>query len=160
MKPRTLQHEIKKKHPFDSPEQEALLNLLRTSDRFSFQLERLFRAHGLTSPQYNILRILRGEGDRLPCLEIASRMVAMVPAITALIDRLTEVKLVVRERSEEDRRVIYIGLTEKGRKALAELDGPVADLHHRLLGHLPSSELRELSRLLTKARASLLEAKG
>ena len=157
MKPSTLQAEIKKKQPFESPAQEALLNLLRTSDRFAFQLERLFRSHGLTSPQYNILRILRGEGKRLPCLEVASRMVAMVPAITALIDRLDEAQLVSRERSAEDRRVIFIAITDKGLKALAKLDQPVTDLHQRLLGHLSSAELKQMSHLLTKARASVAE---
>ena len=77
-----LQREIKKRHPFESPEQEAMLNLVRTNDRFQFRFARLFREYGLTPSQYNVLRILRGEGKPLPCLEIADRMIAAVPAIT------------------------------------------------------------------------------
>ena len=61
-----LQREIKKRRPFESLEQEAMLNLLRTNDRFQFRFARLFREHGLTSSQYNVLRILRGEGSRSP----------------------------------------------------------------------------------------------
>ena len=74
-----LQREIKKKRPFESTEQEAVLNLLRTCDCVQFRFARLFREFGLTSSQYNVLRILRGEGKPLPVLEVAERMVTAVP---------------------------------------------------------------------------------
>ncbi len=99
-----LQAEIKKRHAFESAEQEALLNLLRTSDRFQTSMTRLFRKYGLTPSQYNVLRILRGEGKPLPCLEIADRLIAEVPGITGLLDRLEAAGLIRRERSKEDRR--------------------------------------------------------
>src|ERR1700726_3210109 len=99
-----LQHELKKKRPFESPEQEAALSVLRTSDQLQIRFARLFREHGLTPSQYNILRILRGEGKPLPILEIASRTITIVPGITGLIDRLEKVGLVKRERCSEDRR--------------------------------------------------------
>ena len=83
-----LQQELKKKQPFESLEQEAILNILRTSDIFHNQFGRLFRGYGLTPSQYNVLRILRGEGKPMPSLEIADRMVQVVPAITGLIDQL------------------------------------------------------------------------
>lgn len=153
-----LQREIKKRRPFESPEEEAMLNLVRTNDRFQLRFARFFREHGITSSQYNVLRILRGEGKPLPCLEVADRMIAPVPAITGLIDRLEGMGLVTRERSEEDRRVVYIDLMPKGLKLLAELDGPVLALNQTLLGHLTAPELRELSRLLEKARQSIGDA--
>src|SRR2546428_12986465 len=82
-----LQHELKKKRPFESPEEEATLNIVRTSDQLQIRFGRLLREHGLTSPtQYNILRILRGEGKPLPILEIASRTITVVPGITGLVD--------------------------------------------------------------------------
>ena len=150
-----LQHELKKKRPFESPEQEAMLNLVRTNDRFQFRFARLFREYGLTSSQYNVLRILRGEGKPLPILEIADRMIAAVPGITGLIDRLEVMGFVSRERSNEDRRVIFVAVTEKGLEILARLDGPLIDLHKALIGHLTRHELNELVRLLEKARQSL-----
>ena len=58
-----LQHELKKKRPFESPEQEAALSVVRTSDQLQIRFARLFREYGLTPSQYNILRILRGEGQ-------------------------------------------------------------------------------------------------
>jgi len=155
MATKLLQRELKKKQPFDSPEQEAVLNIVRTSDRFQNRFLRLFREYGLTPSQYNVLRILRGEGKPLPCLEIAGRMIQVVPAITGLLDRLEHQGLVERERCTEDRRVVYVALTEKARGMLSELDEPVMALHRQLVGHLTRAELVELSRLLEKARQSV-----
>ena len=149
-----LQLELKKKRPFESAEQEAVLNILRTDDQFQNRFGRLFREYGLTPSQYNILRILRGEGKPLPCLEIGERMIQLVPAMTGLIDRLEKQELVTRERCIEDRRVIYIQITKKALKLLKKMDTPVMDLHQQLIGHLSRSEQRELSRLLEKARLS------
>jgi DNA-binding MarR family transcriptional regulator len=156
--PAKLQHELKKKRPFDSPEQEAALNLLRTSDQVQIRLARLFREHGLTASQYNVLRILRGAGEPLPILEIASRTIAVVPGITGLIDRLEQAELVRRVRCPEDRRVIYVELTAKGAAALASLDEPLGDLHRTLMGHLSQAELRSLIALLEKVRERLADA--
>jgi len=150
-----LQQELKKKRPFDSPEQEAALNIVRTSDRLHLRFARLFREHGLTPSQYNVLRILRGEGKPLPILEIAERTVTVVPGITGLIDRLEHAGCVNRIRCETDRRVIYVALTDKGAKILAGLDQPLLELHKALLGHLAPGELKELNRLLEKVREGL-----
>jgi DNA-binding MarR family transcriptional regulator len=155
-----LQHELKKKHPFASAEEEALLNLFRTADRVQIEAERLFREHGLTNSQYNVLRILRGEGRPLPVLEIAARTITVVPGITGLIDRLERAGLVRRERCDSDRRVIFVAVTEEGLKSLAALDGPMAALHRKLLGHLSPGELKELVRLLEKVRGPLAVAAG
>ena len=153
-----LQHELKKKRPFESPEEEALLSVVRTSDQLQIRSARLLREYGLTSPtQYNILRILRGEGKPLPILEIASRTITVVPGITGLIDRLERAGFVNRLRCEKDRRVIYVALTDQGMTTLAALDEPLVAQHHELVGHLSKGELKELIRLLEKIREPLAE---
>ncbi len=153
-----LQHELKKKQPFEVAEQAAALGLVRTNDQLQIHFSRLFRQFGLTPSQYNVLRILRGEGAPLPILEIADRTVTVVPGITGLIDRLEAAGLVKRARCDEDRRVVYVALTSKASKLLAKLDQPVVDLHKRLMGHLSRSELNELTRLLDKVRSGLPES--
>src|SRR5215471_10539000 len=151
-----LQHELKKKRPFESLEEEAALSIVRTSDQLQIRFARLLRQYGLTSPtQYNILRILRGEGKPLPILEIASRTITVVPGITGLIDRLERAGFVHRLRCEKDRRVIYVGLTDRATETLAALDEPVSAMHRKLLGHLSRAELQELTRLLEKVREPL-----
>src|SRR3954451_15407804 len=148
-----LQHELHKKNPFDAPEQEVALNLARTADQLQHEFARLFKERGLTEPQYNVLRILRGSETELPCLTIAARMISQVPDITRLVDRLEGAKLVERRRTEADRRVVLVRITDAGLKVLADLDGPVLELHRRQLGHLSDEEMAELSRLLVKARS-------
>ncbi len=149
-----LQDELKKRQPFASAEQEAVLNLFRTSDRLHHRFAQLFREFGLTPSQYNILRILRGEGAPLPCLEIAQRTITVVPGITGLIDRLENVDppLVCRQRSELDRRVVNVSITQAGLDVLARLDEPLMELHRQVMAHFSPRELAELIRLLEKAR--------
>src|SRR5690348_1626218 len=140
-----LQSELKKKRPFEQAEEEAILNLLRTVDVVSLPFERLFAEHGISGPQYNVLRILRGHGPKgLPCTEIGEQMVSRMPDMTRLVDRLERAGLVRRSRTEEDRRVVLICLTAKGLDLIAGLDGPVRRLHKETLGHLTREELKEL----------------
>src|SRR4051812_29775467 len=147
-----LQHEIQKRNPFDAPEQEVALNLARTADHLHNEFARLFKQRGLTEPQYNVLRILRGAAAELPCLEVAGRMISHLPDITRLVDRLEAAGLVGRRRSDEDRRLVLVGITEQGLKVLGDLDVPVLELHRKQLGHLTADEMAELNRLLVKAR--------
>jgi DNA-binding MarR family transcriptional regulator len=151
----TLEREIKKKRPFELPEQEAMLNVLRTADQLQIRFARLFRRFGLTPQQYNVLRILRGEGRPLPILEIAARMITIVPGITGLVDRLEMAGLVERQRCEHDRRVIYVAITPHALSMLAKIDQPLLDLHKQTLGHMSDDELTALTRLLEKARQSV-----
>jgi MarR family 2-MHQ and catechol resistance regulon transcriptional repressor len=147
-----LRREIGKKRPFGTLEEEAMLNLFRTSDQVQIRFTRLFREYGLTSSQYNVLRILRGEGKPLPILEVAGRTVTVVPGITGLVDRLEQAGWVRRERCPDDRRVIFVAITESARGLLARLDGPVRELQKGLFSHMSKAELETLSRLLEKAR--------
>lgn len=148
-----LQKELKKRGGFESPQQEAALNILRTSDLIENRLGRLFREYGLTPSQYNVLRILRGEGKPLPSLEIAERMIQVVPAITGLIDRLEKQELVKRRRCTEDRRVVYVEITSRALRILGKIDEPLNALHQALMQGLTLKELNTLNRLLEKSRA-------
>jgi DNA-binding MarR family transcriptional regulator len=150
-----LQHELKKKRPFEVASQAAALGLVRTNDQLQIHFARLFRQYGLTPSQYNVLRILRGEGAPLPILEIAERTVTVVPGITGLIDRLEAAGFVSRERSSEDRRVVYVALTDKAAKLLAKIDRPLVEMHERVMRHLTKTEINDLMRLLDKVRAGL-----
>jgi DNA-binding MarR family transcriptional regulator len=151
--PQSLQHEIGKRHPFEQPEAEAFLNVLRSASLLVGPFEQLFKAHDLTSAMYNALRILRGAGEQgKMCHEIGRELVSRVPDVTRLLDRLEKAGLAERTRCSEDRRVIYVRITSKGLEQLSRLDAPVAELHREQMGHMTRKELAELSRLLVKAR--------
>src|SRR4051794_11825481 len=119
-----LQDEVRKKQPFASLEQEAALNLARTNDQVTIRFDRLFRDFGLTPSQYNVLRILRGEGRPMPILKTAQRPGRGVPGIPGLIDRREGAGFACRRRCTEDRRVIFVSITETGLEILARLDQP------------------------------------
>lgn len=153
-----LQHELGKRKPFESAEQEAFLNVVRTSSVLGAAFQRLFREYKLSESTYNALRILRGVKDDpstkgvRSCTQIGDHLVARVPDVTRLIDRLEQLGLAERVRCEQDRRVVYVRITRKGSDVLTALDEPVRELHHAQLGHMSRAELAELSRLLVKAR--------
>ena len=149
-----LAAEIKQTKPFGSLEEEAILNLHRTSSiLLQVEMEAL-KPHGLSLTQYNALRILRGAGPGgLACQEIAGRMIARDPDITRLLDRLEKRKLIGRVRSSEDRRVVVTRITEAGLKLLASLDGELRQLPKKVLGHLGEKQLRALVDLLEEARS-------
>jgi DNA-binding MarR family transcriptional regulator len=148
-----LKDEIKQKTPFLNLEEEALLNLVRTSDFLQRAFQHKTRAWGLTSTQYNVLRILRGaRPDGLQCAAIGARMVTAEPDVTRLIARLKALKLVRQHRDQKDRRVVWTQITDAGLKLLREMDPLIRKLPANLLGHLSRAELTEMIRLFELAR--------
>jgi DNA-binding MarR family transcriptional regulator len=147
----TLHEDIKRSGPFESAQEEAALNLARAASVLAREMTELFREHGLSEPQYNVLRILRGAGhEGRTCGEIAERMITRDPDVTRLLDRLEKAGLVERERSAADRRVVITRLTAEGRRLTDALDAPVAERTQRRLAGLSDAELRRLSALLVR----------
>lgn len=147
----TLKHSKGAKVPVI--EQQVFINLVKTESEKMFELASLLKAYGLSEPQYNVLRILRGAGkEGLPCGQISGRMLTHLPDITRLVDRLERQGYVSRVRPDEDRRVILIQITARALKLLASLDEPVIQLHKRQFSRLTKTQLRELDALLVKAR--------
>jgi DNA-binding MarR family transcriptional regulator len=148
-----LRTEIKQRKPFSSLEQEALLNIERTAAVLGHAFAEALRPYGITDTQYNVLRILRGAGKEGLCRnEVRDRMIAQVPDVTRLLDRLEHAGFVERERSTADRRQVATRITAQGLALLEELDGPVLATHKRHLGHLSEQQLATLVELLTLAR--------
>ena len=139
---------------FDSPQQEAFLNLWRTYDRLRMLEDDLFARHGLTAQQYNAMRLLRAaHPDSLATLTLASRLVSRAPDITRLLDRLEERSLVRRERPDDNRRTVRVAITAEGLALLERLTGQIRDCHNRQLGHLSENDLSKFIDLLRRARA-------
>lgn len=153
---RSLQDQLKQKIPFDLPEEEVALNIQRTYSAFAGPSLRFFKQYNLSPPLYNILRILRGAGrGGLSCSQIGERLVARVPDVTRLLDRLEQNGWAIRRRSSEDRRLVTITITPKGRKLVDKLDKPTSEQLQKLFGHLTKKEMTDLNRLLVKARQRL-----
>jgi DNA-binding MarR family transcriptional regulator len=128
------------------------LELLRTTDQLSRGLVPLLKAERLSPTQYNVLRILRGAPEGLPCGEIGQRMITRDPDITRLLDRLEKRGLIVRWRDVKDRRMVLARITPEGLKMLDRLDEPIQQEHRKQLGHLGRERLKALCELLRAAR--------
>lgn len=137
---------------FGGAEEDAYVSLLVTGDVLSRKVEKLLKTAHVSITQYNVLRILRGSPQGLPCREIASRMITRDPDITRLLDRLEKQGLVSRSRETKDRRMVLTRVTAKGLHLLAELDAPVMETHRTQLGHLGRERLGLLLELLEAAR--------
>ena len=149
-----IQQEIKQTRPFHSKAEEAAIALMRTADMVRRGVAAIVEPYGITTQQYNVLRILRGAGEKgLPTLEVAERMIEQTPGITRLIDRLERKRLVIRERCATDRRQVFCRITLNGLELLAKLDGPILEIDG--WAALPAREIAQLITLLDKARKGL-----
>lgn len=152
----SLRSEIKQSKPFSSLEQEAHLNIERTAAVLGHAFAEALKRYGITPTQYNALRILRGAGkDGLCRNEVRDRLIAQVPDVTRLLDRLEEMHLIERERSSADRRLVTTRITPAGQSLLRDLDGPIAGVHKQHLGHMTDKQLHMLNELLTLAREAI-----
>jgi DNA-binding MarR family transcriptional regulator len=141
-----------KPKPGSCPEEVTFLEMLRTTEALTHHFGQVMKNEELTSAQYNVLRILRGAPEGLPCGEIGNRMVTRDSDITRLLDRLEKRALISRCRESKDRRTVSTRITQKGLELLAQLDEPIRSAHRKLLGHLGIERLNVLADLLRLAR--------
>lgn len=134
------------------PEREVMLNLARTFSVLSQPFEVLFKGHGITPVQYNALRILRGHGKPVSVYQIGEQMVTRQSDLPRLVDRLVSLGFAEKSRCENDRRVMWVTLTSKGKALLKRMDEPLDTLHREQMKHLSKQQLKQLSELLCLAR--------
>lgn len=153
---RTLQEETGENFTFDSPTQEAVLSLFRTSSLIEAALNRVFRPFGLSGATYNILRVVERSGKTGRCCgDIGRGLITAVPDVTRLVDRLEKLQYVIRERSPEDRRMVHVVITDSGKKVIRELRPQLAAAQDELLGDVSASDLKQLTKLLGRVREAL-----
>ncbi|MGO9939666.1 MAG: MarR family transcriptional regulator [Terracidiphilus sp.] len=157
----SLKREIAQERPFSSAEEETLLNVLRTADCLQRAFQRISREWGVTSTQYNVLRILRGaQPQGLTCSAIGGRMITAEPDITRLLARLKALKLIRQQRDRHDRRVVWTQISAAGLEVLRQMDPVIQNEPKKLLGHLDENQLAELTRLLELARKPCVDAQN
>lgn len=153
----TIDREIHQTKPFRSLQEQVVLNLMRTTRAVEESwIQYLKRTEGISTSQYNILRILRGTRPKaVKISQIAERMVNRDPDVTRLVDRLIKQGLVRRERDDQDRRVVLVEITAAGLALLARLDGPVHEYIAAAMAGLRPQQLRTLDLLLNEVRAGI-----
>ncbi len=149
----TLEEELKNSTPIP-PRTRAVLNVLFTASWLDCQMNRDMRKYGLTSPQYNILRILKGSRpDGLSVLDIKSRMIDRSSNVSRLVEKLREQGLVVRTPSSADRRMVVVTITDSGLELLDKIQKEVMSNEEGFPGtNLSEEEMQQLSVLLDRLR--------
>jgi DNA-binding MarR family transcriptional regulator len=147
-----LEHELKHTKPME-PLQRALLNVLFTASWLDCSINRMLRPYGLTNPQYNILRILRGSHPTgLSVLDIKSRMIDRSSNVSRLVEKLRERGLVERIVHTDDRRMVIVTISEMGGKMLHDIEASGMFEHEVPGKSLSPKEAEQLAHLLDKFR--------
>lgn len=120
--------DIKQSKDFKNPYEKLLVNVLYTSSWLLDQQSKVFKDHGITSPQYNVLRILRGQYPE-PCTvnTIIDRMLDKMSNASRIVDRLELKGLVARSVCASDRRAKDVAITEKGLLVLDQVDDDLSN---------------------------------
>lgn len=150
----SIEAEIRQSTPL-SAESAALLSVLRTAAVLDHQIGEALKPHGITHSQYNVLRILAGSAPTGLCgREVGERMVAQVPDIPRLLERLEAMGLIRRERSAEDRRHVTAHITDEGRRLLEEATPALKQIQEARMGRLTREQLEQITALLAEVRGS------
>lgn len=127
----------------------ASINISYTAHWLHNLSDKKFKQYGISTEQYNILRILRGAKKAITVSDVKDRMIKKSPNTTRLMDKLCDKNLIERTRCESDRRVVYAKITKIGLDLLEQI--PI-DNEQEVLGNITLKEAKELNRILDKIR--------
>jgi len=146
-----IEQVIKQRRPFRNAWQKSIINLIYTSNWVTDRIKQLLKPYGITLQQYNVLRILRGAGEPISTSVIRERLLDKMADTSRMVDRLYQKGLVDRRVCPNDKRLVDISLSDKGRELVEELEHINAKLDS-ITGNLSEEEAHLLSELLDKIR--------
>ena len=143
-----------KQTKFKSEYSKAIINIIYTNSWLHQKHLEVFKKHGLTTPQFNILRILRGQYPNPSTVNLLiDRMLDKSSNASRIVDRLEQKGLVVRKQCANDRRAVDVFISDTGMKLLSELDVEMSKLEEHT-NNLSEEESSTLNFLLDKLRRS------
>lgn len=112
-----------KQETFKSEFSKVVVNLMFTNNWLNEQENKLFKPYGLTTAQYNVLRILRGQYPNPATINLLiDRMLDRMSNASRIVDKLMAKDLVARQQNLKDRRAVDVIITKKGLKILEKID--------------------------------------
>jgi DNA-binding MarR family transcriptional regulator len=137
---------------FKSEYSKAIINVFYTSAWLDQKHADLFKTNSITAPQYNVLRILRGQHPKPATVNlIIERMLDKSSNASRIIDRLELKGLVIRRQCPSDRRAVDVMISEAGLALLKKMDVEF-DVFEKKLCNLSEKEAAQLNELLDKMR--------
>jgi len=117
----SLESQIKQTS-FRSEQAKLMVNLIYTYNQLKGEITTRLKAEGLTMQQYNVLRIVRGAGSEgSTTSEIRARLLDKMSDASRMVDRLVAMGHLQKVRDQEDRRLVYVYLTESGLQLVTRL---------------------------------------
>lgn len=145
--------ELLKMNTANDPYKRIVVNVIYSGNWLINNMNDVLKPYDLTEPQFNVLRILRGQqGKSMNLYEIQNRMVQRMSNVSRLIDKLLDKGLVSRTECQENRRRVDIIITEKGLNLLKEVDPHFVAISEGLGNNLTHEEALQLADLLDKMR--------
>ncbi len=139
---------------FRNEHQKALINIIYTHNWMMEKMKAMFGKEDLTPQQFNILRILRGAlPEPLSTLQIRNRMLDKMSDTSRIVDRLVAKGLAKKTTCREDKRLVDVTITPKGKKILEKFDEMEEEMDS-LMGHISSDEAKTLNGILDRMRNS------
>jgi DNA-binding MarR family transcriptional regulator len=146
-----LEEEIKQK-AFKNPFHKLAVNILFTSNWLSSLHNKSLKKYGISTQQFNILRILRGQFPNAANVSLlVERMLDKSSNVTRLLDKLVAKELVTRESCPQDRRKFNILITQKGLTLLGTMDVEINDIEN-ILNNISEEEANEVNVILDRLR--------
>jgi len=146
----TIDSEIKSK--FVNDQHRFVTNLVFTANWVQNAFTKHLKPFGISSQQYNILRILKGLGDWVAMTEVKDGLLEKAPNATRLADKLLSKKLIERSRSETDRRVVYVRISKAGLKLVENINQKESAIQMAMKKNITSKDARYVSEILDKFR--------
>ena len=137
---------------FQNDKHRFMANLVFTSSWMQNMFTQFLKPYDLSSQQFNILRILRGAGDWMTMNAIKDVMIEKAPNATRLSDKLLAKELIIRKRSDEDRRVVYLNITGKGLELLKVIDQNQSPQFEEFMSKITEEKAKEISDLFDTMR--------
>lgn len=137
---------------FRSEHQKAIINFVYTYHWMNERMKAFFEKEDITSQQFNILRILRGAGKPISTLQIRQSMLDKMSDTSRIVDRLLAKDYVKKNTCENDKRLVDVSITTKGKKLLEKMDASETEMDDILIS-LTDTEAKTLNKMLDKIRA-------
>lgn len=140
---------------FHSEQEKSFVNLIYTAALFEANFNKFIKPFGLSSQQYNVLRILRGQfPNSMSSGDLHRRMIHKMSNASRLVNKLVEKGYVIRVVNANDKRNVLVSITDLGLRFVTDLDKEVAAFQKTFID-LPSSKLKDLNLILDELRSSL-----
>jgi len=148
----SLANEMNLQAPFRDVYHETALNIVRTAGVLSAAASALFRSHGLTEAQFNVLFALKYNPRETTQSDLGRMLVVTRATITSVLDKMEAKELVARISVPSNRRIYHLALTAAGRDLIEDLEPKYRNNLHDAMAALGETECRTAIEFLEQVR--------